>query len=88
MERVLEKNLRTLWRVFFESIEDIKHTYEENQLLKEKLDKYAKLSVDVKNLQQDNEELRAIFREKKMLLMIITHCKPQSLDGTLINGMI
>ncbi len=66
MERALEKPAHAV-AGFFESIEDIKNTYEENQLLKEKLDKYAKLSVDVKNLQQDNEELRAILGKKDSL---------------------
>lgn len=42
----------------FSNIEDIKNTYNENQLLKEKLSQYKGLIYDVQELKKENEELR------------------------------
>ena len=52
---------------FFENVEDIKRTYEENKTLKEKLDKYADLSVKVKALEKDNEKLRETIGKETSL---------------------
>ncbi|PFK30085.1 rod shape-determining protein MreC [Bacillus cereus] len=57
VERVFQKPANYV-AGFFENVEDIKRTYEENKTLKEKLDKYAELSVKVKALEKDNEKLR------------------------------
>lgn len=43
---------------FFTNIDDIKKTYEENQLLKEKLSEYKTLIYEVQELNKENEELR------------------------------
>ncbi|MBY7143254.1 rod shape-determining protein MreC [Virgibacillus sp. NKC19-3] len=42
----------------FANIEDIRNTYEENQVLKEKLSEYKGLIYDVQELEEENEELR------------------------------
>lgn len=42
----------------FSNIEDIKNTYSENQLLKEKLSQYKGLIYDVQELKKENEVLR------------------------------
>lgn len=43
---------------FFEDLRDIKHTYEENQLLREKLTEYKTLIYDVQEVEKENERLR------------------------------
>lgn len=45
----------------FSNIDDIKNTYQENQLLKEKLSEYKGLIYDVQELNKENEELRKIL---------------------------
>lgn len=45
----------------FSNIDDIKNTYEQNQLLKEKLSEYKGLIYDVQEVQKENEELRKIL---------------------------
>lgn len=42
----------------FSDVEDLKNTYSENQLLKEKLSQYKGLIYDVQELNKENEELR------------------------------
>jgi len=42
----------------FTNIDDIKKTYQENQLLKEKLSEYKTLIYEVQELKKENEELR------------------------------
>ncbi|QTM99957.1 rod shape-determining protein MreC [Sediminibacillus dalangtanensis] len=45
----------------FSNIDEIKHTYEENQLLKERLADHKSLLYEIQELKQDNEELRQIL---------------------------
>ncbi|WP_416827500.1 rod shape-determining protein MreC [Ectobacillus polymachus] len=52
---------------FFQNVEDIKATYEENKTLKANLDKYAELSSKVGELTKENEELRSILGKKDSL---------------------
>ncbi|KEK26376.1 rod shape-determining protein MreC [Bacillus gaemokensis] len=52
---------------FFENVEDVKRTYEENKTLKQKLDQYAELSVKVKDLEKDNAKLRETIDKKDSL---------------------
>ncbi|MFX3624562.1 MAG: rod shape-determining protein MreC [Ectobacillus sp.] len=66
VERTFEKPAQYV-AGFFQNIEDIKHTYQENKVLKAKLDKYAELSVAVKDLEKENRELRAILKKKDTL---------------------
>lgn len=42
----------------FSNIEDIKHTYEENEILRGKLSEYKTLVYDVQEIEKENEELR------------------------------
>lgn len=44
---------------FFENVGDLKNTYEENKLLKSKLDEHMKIETEVQELKRDNEKLRA-----------------------------
>jgi rod shape-determining protein MreC len=44
---------------FFENVSDLKEVYEENKILKARLDEYADLAVAVKDLKEENESLRA-----------------------------
>ncbi|WP_243524641.1 rod shape-determining protein MreC [Bacillus pseudomycoides] len=66
VERVFQKPANYV-AGFFENVEDVKRTYEENKTLKEKLDKYAALSVKVKDLEKDNAELRETIDQKESL---------------------
>ncbi|EEL49109.1 Rod shape-determining protein MreC [Bacillus cereus Rock3-44] len=66
VERVFQKPANYV-AGFFENVEDIKRTYEENKTLKEKLDKYADLSVKVKALEKDNEKLRETIGKETSL---------------------
>lgn len=43
---------------FFSDIEDIKNTYDENNVLKERLAQYKSLIYDVQDLEEENDELR------------------------------
>lgn len=43
---------------FFENVQDIQHIYEENKLLKARLDEYAQLSVERNLLRNENNTLR------------------------------
>ncbi|PGS53170.1 rod shape-determining protein MreC [Bacillus sp. AFS041924] len=52
---------------FFNNIADLKDTYEENQVLKSKLDKYVELSVREKALEKENKELKDMIGIKKSL---------------------
>lgn len=42
----------------FSNIDELKHTYQENQLLKEKISQYKGLIYDVQELEKENEALR------------------------------
>jgi len=66
VERVFQKPANYV-AGFFENVEDVKRTYEENKTLKEKLDKYAELSVKVKDLEKDNAKLRETIDKKDSL---------------------
>jgi len=66
VERVFQKPANYV-AGFFENVEDVKRTYEENKTLKEKLDKYAELSVKVKDLEKDNAKLREVIDKKDSL---------------------
>ncbi|MEY8348683.1 rod shape-determining protein MreC [Bacillus cereus] len=66
VERVFQKPANYV-AGFFENVEDIKRTYEENKALKEKIDKYADLSVKVEALEKDNEKLRETIGKKESL---------------------
>jgi len=52
---------------FFENVENLQNTYEENQTLKSKLDELAQLKADVQSLEEDNEELREILGKQDSL---------------------
>lgn len=66
VQRVFEKPAQYV-AGFFQNVEDIKVTYEENKALKAKLDKYAELSSKVGELTKENDELRAILGKKDSL---------------------
>ncbi len=51
---------------FFENVEDVKRTYEENKELKAKLDNYAGLSGKVKQLEDDNKKLQELTGKKEL----------------------
>ncbi|QPA30228.1 rod shape-determining protein MreC [Thermaerobacillus caldiproteolyticus] len=52
---------------FFENIQDIKNTYKENKLLKERLDEYVTLEAQLQTLKKENAELRAILKKRESL---------------------
>lgn len=52
---------------FVENIHDLLNTYEENKILKEHLDSYAKLKVEADRLEQENKELRAVLDKDETL---------------------
>ncbi|MDX8289997.1 rod shape-determining protein MreC [Metabacillus indicus] len=43
---------------FFENVGDLKNTYEENKLLKSKIDEHMKIETELQALRRDNEKLR------------------------------
>ncbi|MEI4829460.1 rod shape-determining protein MreC [Bacillus sp. FJAT-53711] len=66
VERVFQKPANYV-AGFFENVGDVKRTYEENKELKANLDKYAELSVKVKDLEKENADLRDIVGKKDSL---------------------
>ncbi|WP_062355470.1 rod shape-determining protein MreC [Bacillus kwashiorkori] len=52
---------------FVENVQDLKNTYEENKILKSRMDEYAKIKVEVNRLQKENEELQALLDKEKDL---------------------
>ena len=64
VERVFQKPANYV-AGFFENVEDVKRTYEENKKLKAKLDSTADLSVVVKNLEDENKKLRELTGKEK-----------------------
>ncbi|CAH2461605.1 MULTISPECIES: rod shape-determining protein MreC [Bacillus] len=64
VERVFQKPANYV-AGFFENVEDVKRTYEENKKLKAKLDTTADLSVVVKNLEDENKKLRELTGKEK-----------------------
>lgn len=64
VERVFQKPANYV-AGFFENVEDVKRTYEENKKLKAKLDSTANLSAVVKNLDDENKKLRELTGKEK-----------------------
>ncbi|MRX71424.1 rod shape-determining protein MreC [Bacillus lacus] len=52
---------------FFENVEDLKNTYDENKYLKSRLDEYAKLDSELQILAKENEQLREEVDRKESL---------------------
>ncbi|ASV68835.1 rod shape-determining protein MreC [Cytobacillus sp. FSL W7-1323] len=52
---------------FFENVQDLQNTYEENKELKSRLDKLAFLEAEVQLLEKDNAELREILEKEDSL---------------------
>jgi len=52
---------------FVDNIEDLVNTYEENKVLKSRLDEYAQLKVEADRLKKENEELKKIIEKEKDL---------------------
>lgn len=52
---------------FFENLEEIRNVYEENQLLKSKLDQYVQLSVKAHQLEKENDKLRQLVDKEESL---------------------
>ncbi|MFA8439982.1 rod shape-determining protein MreC [Pueribacillus sp. YX66] len=52
---------------FFENIAELKNLYEENKVLKARLDEHAKLSVDYQDIKKENDELRELIDEMTSL---------------------
>jgi rod shape-determining protein MreC len=52
---------------FFENINNIRNTYKENKLLKERLEEYVTLEAQVQTLKKENEQLRALLDKKESL---------------------
>ncbi len=52
---------------FFENLADLKNLYEENKVLKARLDEFAKLSVDYQDVKAENDELRELLDQKASL---------------------
>ncbi|SDQ46268.1 rod shape-determining protein MreC [Virgibacillus subterraneus] len=51
----------------FTNIDDIKNTYNENQLLREKLAQYKSLVYEVQEIKEDNDELRETLNKTKSI---------------------
>jgi rod shape-determining protein MreC len=52
---------------FFENVNDIKNTYKENKILKERLGDYAVLEAQVQELEKENARLREFLDKKESL---------------------
>lgn len=52
----------------FSNIEDIKNTYEENELLKSRLSQYKSLLYEVQELKAENKELRSVLDKGKSMM--------------------
>ncbi|NCU16929.1 rod shape-determining protein MreC [Pallidibacillus pasinlerensis] len=52
---------------FVENVHDLLNTYEENKVLKQHLDEYAKLRVEADRLQKENEEYRDLLDKEETL---------------------
>ncbi|PWA10709.1 rod shape-determining protein MreC [Pueribacillus theae] len=52
---------------FFENISDLKNMYDENKVLKARLDEYAKLKVDYEDIKKENDELKELVGKKDSL---------------------
>ncbi|WP_409301940.1 rod shape-determining protein MreC [Peribacillus sp. SCS-155] len=58
---------------FFENLNDLQDTYDENKKLKARLDEYVKLKTEVHHLKKDNEDLRKILGKEKDDLSKASH---------------
>jgi|SRR5690625_2083040 len=77
---------------FLSNIEDIKSTYEENNLLREKLAEYKTLIFDVQELERENKELRELLelidspRDFEPILANVVARSPEKwLDTVILN---
>lgn len=52
---------------FFENLQDLQNTFQENKQLKTRVDKLASLEAKVQQLEKDNKDLRGVLGEKKTL---------------------
>jgi len=52
---------------FFENVNDLRHTYEENKRLKAHLEQYVLLQSEVESLKKENERLRELLDKKESL---------------------
>ncbi|MFJ7727101.1 rod shape-determining protein MreC [Neobacillus sp. NPDC097160] len=52
---------------FFENLQDLTNTYDENKELKSRIENLASLEAQVQGLKQENKELRDVLDEKKTL---------------------
>lgn len=52
---------------FFENISDLKNMYDENKVLKARLDEYAKLKVDYEDIKKENDELKELVGKRDSL---------------------
>ncbi|WP_409297446.1 rod shape-determining protein MreC [Peribacillus sp. SCS-26] len=52
---------------FFDNVNDLENTYQENKRLKTRLDEYVKLKTKVQDLEKENTELRDILDKKESL---------------------
>ncbi|WAA10244.1 rod shape-determining protein MreC [Fervidibacillus albus] len=57
---------------FIDNIRDLSRTYEENELLKSRLDEYAQLKVEVERLKNENEELKNVLEKETDLASYTT----------------
>ncbi|MFC5712664.1 rod shape-determining protein MreC [Thalassorhabdus alkalitolerans] len=51
----------------FENVQDLRNVYEENQLLKSRLDEYAATSAELQTLKQENETLKSMIDAEESL---------------------
>ena len=59
---------------FIEDIKVLYNTYEENKILKERLDEYAQIKVKADRLEKENEELKSIIdKEKDLASFFVRH---------------
>ncbi|HJV30797.1 MAG TPA: rod shape-determining protein MreC, partial [Bacillales bacterium] len=52
---------------FFENLQDLQNTYQENKQLKTRVDKLVSLEAEVQRLKKENKELNDVLGEKKTL---------------------
>jgi rod shape-determining protein MreC len=52
---------------FFENLQDLQNTYEENEELKTRVEKIASLEAEIQELKKDNKELRDVLDAKQTL---------------------
>jgi len=56
-----------------ENMRDLLQTYEENKILKERLDEYAQIKVKADRLEKENAELKALIDKEKDLASFTIH---------------